>query len=66
MTNEERANKMIDDCMNSGLGFTESVSLSVKFVSDQIESLEALTYSVVIGIEWMNLKEIKNYLLGKL
>lgn len=68
---KSRADKMLDDCLNKGLAFTESVSLCGDFVEDQIRVLQNLIQTSAgenyfMRLELSNLNEIKNYLLGKL
>ena len=68
---KSRADKMLDDCLNKGLAFTESVSLCGDFVEDQIRVLQNLIQTSAgenyfMRLELSNLNEIKNYLLVKL
>jgi len=36
------ADKMLNDCLNAGLGFTESISLSNLFIDEEVKRLKNL------------------------
>lgn len=66
-----RSTKMLNDCMEQGLAYSDSVTLSGKFVDDQIEIITNLINTspeekFFLMYELDKLTGIRNYLLSKL
>jgi len=67
----EIGDKMLNDCLDFGLGFTDSICLSGRFIESEVKRLKHLieitpTNKQFFALQVQHLEKAQIYLMGKL